>query len=473
FAETEKARLNNAGLDQITGTSDDLLPTDANYIDITDNEWKFLAYRNAYTQNRGYSLDGKETDKYSLATGATAPGKPVILGAYLQDKIEIEDMILNVGVRYDVFDFGAEVPATYETMTMTAGHIDREASGFKVEDAHTYLSPRIGFSFPVTDRTVLHAQYGTFVQHPQLARLYLSDTHLAANLTQGNMTVSPNGYLRPERTTQYEVGFAQQIGEFAALDITAYYKEVRDYVLMKNHIGATVDGAIFSWAQYVNGDYGVIKGFTVSLTARRTMGFRAQANYTLQWAGGTGSDVFTNFNQAWMGDDVYPSSINPLDYDQRHTGSVVVDYRAEERLLGLFNLGGNLLYSFGSGTAYTPARSQSEIFGRGWYAPVAGINSGNAPWTSSIDLRVDFDNIVGTGVSAYVLVLNALNKKNILDVYETTGEAGSDAWLETPGGQIWQLGRQESAGYYEDRLVNDPTRWGPPRLVRVGLTYGF
>ena len=323
----------------------------------------------------------------------------------------------------------------------------------------------------MTDRTVLHAQYGTFVQHPELARLYLSDTHLAANLTQGNMTVSPNGYLKPERTTQYEVGFAQQVSDFAALDLTAFYKEVRDYTLMENRTNATLEGSTFNWAQYVNGDYGVIKGFTASLTARRVRGLRAQANYTLQWAGGTGSNAVTNWNVAWIGDE-YPTAINALDYDQRHTGSVIVDYRTGE-VFGLFELGGNLLYRFGSGTAYTPSRSQSEIFGRGWYAPVAGINSAYAPWTSSIDLRVDFDKIMGSSLSAYILVLNALNAENVLDVYPTTGQAASDAWLDTPAGKIWQLGRSESAGYYEDRLQSDPTWWGAPRLVRFGLTYGL
>ncbi|UCH09512.1 MAG: TonB-dependent receptor [Fidelibacterota bacterium] len=470
FEETEKARLNNAGVDLIEGTADDLASDNPNYIDITTDEWFFQTYRNAYTLNTGYTLDGKENDKYNYARSAMPPGKPVILGFYLQDKIELEDMILNVGIRYDYFDFATDVPETYDYLYLKDGHIDRETSGFSVTKPYTYLSPRVGFSFPVTDQTVLHAQYGEFVQHPILNRLYLSDSRLAANLTQGNMVVSPNGKLKPERTTQYEIGFAQQVSDFAALDITGYYKEVRDYTLMKNRDNAFVDNAKFNWAQYENGDYGLVKGVSASLTVRRIRGLMARASYTLQWANGTGSDPITNWNIAWTGDQ-YPTAVNPLDYDQRHTGSVMVDYRTGQ-LFGLFELGTNALWRFGSGLAYTPSLQQSEVFGRGWYAPVAGINSGYGPWTSSMDLRLDLDTIAGSGVSLYVLVLNAFNSENVIDVYPTTGEAGTDGWLETPAGQVWLLGRPESASYYDDRL-RDPGRWDNPRIVRIGLTYGL
>ncbi len=471
FEEKEKARINNAGLDLIIGTDDDILPSDAfNYIDVESDDWFYTTYRSAYTLNTGYTLDGEETEEYDFERGSVAPGKPVILGAYIQDKFELEDMILNVGVRFDYYDFGTDVPATYDTLWLTEGRLDRDKSNFEEQEPYSYISPRIGFSFPVTDRTVLHAQYGTFVQHPYLDRLYLSDTRLAANLSQGNMTQAPNGKLKPERTTQYEVGFAQQIGDYVALDITGYYKEVRDYTLLKNRTGSTLNGAIFSWAQLVNGDYGVIKGVSTSLTVRRVRGLMARGSYTMQWANGTGSDPATNWNVAWTGDE-YPTSINPLDYDQRHTGSVMVDYRTD-RLFGMFELGINALYRFGSGLAYTPSVKESDIFGEGWYQPVAAINSGYAPWTSMVDLRFDLDNLFGTGVSAYVLVLNAFSAENVDDVYPGSGEAGTDGWLEMPEGQVWQLGRDMGPTYYEDRL-RTCGRWGSPRIVRFGLTYGL
>ena len=38
--------------------------------------------------------------------------------------------------------------------------------------------------------------------------------------------------LRPTRTTQYELGFSQQVADFMSFDITAYYKDIKDLVQM-------------------------------------------------------------------------------------------------------------------------------------------------------------------------------------------------------------------------------------------------
>ena len=169
----------------------------------SDADWLYTLYRNAYTDNIGYDMQGATSDSYDEITGATAPGEPVILGAYVQDKMELDDLVLNIGIRYDSFDFGSEAPASWNDIHFKNGRIDHAASGYAKVAAYTYLSPRVGVAFPVTDKTVLHAQYGKFVQHPILNRLYLSDSEFAANLSQGNMTVTPNGTLKPERTTQY------------------------------------------------------------------------------------------------------------------------------------------------------------------------------------------------------------------------------------------------------------------------------
>ena len=455
-----KAAQNNEGL-----TSDD-----PNYIDVESSDWLYTTYRNAYTMNIGYDQQGNEADDYDFTDGITPPGEPVILGAYFQDKIELEDLTLNIGMRFDSFNFGSEAPESWDELHLTNGRIDREESGYGTVDSYTYISPRVGMSFPVTDQTVLHAQYGKFVQHPILNRLYLSDSRFAANHSQGNMVVSPNGSLKPEKTTQYELGFAQQLGNVAAVDITGYYKEIRDYTMMANRSNAFVDGAQFSWAQYMNGDYGVVKGLSAAVKMRRMKGVLIDVNYTMQWANGTGSDPASFFNIAWIGDN-YPTSVNPLDFDQRHTGSVMVDYRGGN-FMNLCDLGVNALYQFGSGTAYTPSTIQSAVFGRGWYNPVGAINSSFKPWTSTLDLRIEFDDIRGTGLTAYLLILNALNTENVVGVYEGTGEAGEDGWIASPEGQVWLKGSPIGEAFYYDRL-RDSSNWANPRMVRFGFAYSL
>lgn len=462
----------------------------ANAADLAD--WKFSTYRNAYVHNLGYNIFGDETDSYARDDHSQAPGKPVEMRLYLQDKIELKDVVVQLGMAFESFNPSVQAPDGtsdgFDYVYLNNGRIDRTGApgggplglaagthAWKDVETHTALHPRLGFAFPVTDKTVFHAQYGTYWQTPPLNLLYLSDTHLSANLSQGNMTVSPNPGLKPERTTSYEVGFDQQIGQNAAVGITGFYKEIRDYIYMSNRgyptqdTRAYLDGSEFSWAQYMNGDYGVTSGYSLKLTLRRVNGFLADLNYTFMDARGTGSAAGNNFNIAWTGES-YPTTLNRLEYDQTHTGSMMVDYR-NSRL----DFGVNTVVTFGSGQAYTPSTVQSDVFGRGWNIPTASINSGSKPWTSRMDVRIDKGlNLGGVRLNAYLLVLNALNTENVYNVYNGSGMADDDAWLETPEGRVWSSSHKanypsaDGNSLYLDRLAS-PGNWGIPRIVRLGI----
>jgi outer membrane receptor protein involved in Fe transport len=435
-----------------------------------NDDWYYNVYHDAYVDNLGYTVDNTDNEK---GNRYQAPGEPTVMGAYFQDKIELQDLIVNAGIRFDYFDPNTEAPEDWDDIHLIANReIDRDASGFKKVDPYTYINPRLGFSFPVTDQTKFHAQYGKFTQHPVLSNLYLSDTALSADLTQGNATVSANPSLKPEETTQYEVGFTQQIGNSAALDITGYFKEVRNYTMMENRLDGHVNGNPQVWAQYQNGDFGIVKGLSFNLNMRRVKGIMTNVSYTVSFAEGTGSDAASNFNIAWIG-DTYPTTINPLEYDQRHTGSVMVDYRSD-KLSGLFaDLGLNLLYQFGSGTAYTPAQVYSVVNDRDWLTPLASINSAYKPWTSTLDFKIDKGlNIAGYKTMVYLLVNNVLNTNNVDEVYAGSGEAGTDAWLNTSNGKDWVDGHGKGAEYYNAK-ISDPRNWDAPRQVRLGLTFGL
>ncbi len=452
--------------------------------------WRFFVYRNSYVDNLGYDIYGKETSKYSFDDQGSEPGKSVETRFYIQDKIELKDVVVQIGFAYETWDPNTYAPDSdgdgagdaegFRNIHMTDGRIDRSGvkdGSYKWEkvDAHSALMPRLGFSFPVTDRTAFHANYGVYFQAPALRYVYLTDAGLAANMTQGNFTESENPALKPERTTAYEVGLTQVIGQYAAIDLTGYYKESRDYLMEKNHEvidgqAPLLNGAATSWSQFMNGDYGVTQGFSASLRMRRINGIMANVNYTYMNARGTGSEADDNGIISWIG-GTYPVTINRLAFDQKHTGSAVVDYRHPK------GFGLNAVYTFGSGQAYTPTTVESVIFGRGWDEPVAAINSGDKPWVSTLDLRADYNiKIAGANVNFYVIVWNALNTENVEDVYQSTGQAGTDAYLDSAEGKIWLKGQEteypatagKAADLYLSRTAN-PTRWGLPRIVRFGL----
>lgn len=438
------------------------------------------AYQFRFADPFGYDIFGNEVDDATL--GRNAAKHPKIAAVYAQDKIELKDLILNIGLRWDYFDPAYDGIADVErvlTETNTAeGKItDLTDANFTANEKRSSVSPRVGISFPVSDRTVFHGQYGKFVQTPELQNLYVSTIQYAWNLQSGNFFTNENPNLAPVRTTAYEVGFRHQLGDNAALDVTAYYKEIRGYVRLRNLDFAKP----IPYALYTNEDYGTVKGASFTFTLRRTNRFAGTANYTLQYAAGTGSDANTFYNIAWQqGRD--PTFVAPLDFDQRHTGSVNVDFRMNKddgpTFLGgkpLGNVGLNLLLTFGSGLSFTPVRVQTEVFsGTAGYFPIGQVGSATGPWTYQLDLKLDKTVTISTlNFTAYLWAINVLNAVNASWVYPETGEPDNDGYLDTVAGQnfVNQWGPNGVALY--KFLLRNPAMVGPPRQLRLGLQFNL
>jgi len=432
-------------------------------------------YRSAFADNTGYNILGTE----KVDEGINKARHPLIGAAYVQDKLEFSDLVLNLGLRWDYFDTDEPTFADPSNIILNAdGNIDPA----QLRDPETYsvLSPRIGMSFPVTDQTVFHAQWGKFIQSPRLDRLFIGYTGFANRLQAGNFVTLNNPLLKPIKTTAFEVGFRQQLGNNAALNITAYYKELRDLIQARNlNINQT------TFATFINGDYGTVKGVSMTFELRRTQHVSAFASYTLQFAGGTGSASNDAFAINWLGNPpVYPTFVAPLSFDQRHTGSVNVDFRTVAgegpRFLGghpFGRFGANLLFTFGSGRPYTPGQMRSAVFGSGPAAqnrPQAAINSSYTPFTSQLDFKVDKSfEVGGVDFNVYFWAINILNTKNVRSVYEQSGEPNTDGYLESDPGKsdIARLG-PNFVSYYDAR-VNNPNNYDLPRQYRLGLQFNL
>ena len=237
-----------------------------------------------------------------------SPAEPTQTRFYVQDKLEFKDVVVQVGLSMESIDTGAMAPDSdgdgygdsdgFNHLYFNRQRVDRNGDGngnfvWKKTKKETATHPRIGISFPVSDRTVFRANYGTHWQSVPMSYLYLSDSQLSADILAGNATASENPALKPERSTQYEIGIEQRIGAFASLKIEGFYKESKDYLTLANRTDAFTNtgGADTqqNWAQYLNGDVMVSQGLTTNFEMRRTRGLYAQANYTYSEARGTGS----------------------------------------------------------------------------------------------------------------------------------------------------------------------------------------
>ena len=457
--------------------------------------------RNGNIGNYGYDVFGNETD----IEGLNGPRNPAFTHLYIQDKFEAGELVINAGVRLDVFD---NDDFEWENGDEDPGFIistfDIDETQLIAVDAITKLSPRLGLAFPVTDKTVFHLQYGTFYQVPELGRLFAGPGTIAFIVGSGNFVDNPAAFnLEPIQTTQYEIGFNQQITESAAFDITAFYRDIRGQLTIEKITVVSSSGAS-SYNQFVNGDFATTKGVEFTLRMRRTNRLSSSLNYTFSDARGTGSQPGGAVS-AIESDVPVPTVISPLEFNRRHVGALNVDYRFDANESGLLkNLGTNLLFTFASGHAFT--RSFGTIGQRGSEEggifadddprprrPLESVNASTTPWTKQFDFKIDKTlNIGGLNTNLYVYVQNLLNTQNVLDVYDRTGNAFDDGFLSNPtlsAGAIAEAGDTYIDLYNAINIANRQHFWitqgngtsvdqaddlfGEPRQIRVGARVEF
>ncbi len=440
---------------------------------------------NSRTNYFGYDMWGNETDDE-----LTGPKSPVFASAYALDKIELEDLVINVGLRWDYIDTDTKEFVDPQNVKFDEnGMILDTPDNLREVDATSAFSPRLGFSFPVTDQTVFYAQYGKFVQQSRLRDVYLGYAMSASNIRGGYAIENPVGFgLKPETTIQYDFGFRQQIGDFLAFDIGAFYKDIRDQIQVRQ-IVATPGAQHQAYDAWVNGDFATTTGVSLKVDLRRVERIQASIDYTYSDARGTGSSPSTAFRTIWLSPTetpYLPKYTTPLAFDQTHRGAVNIDYRFSANdgpefggVHPLENLGLNMLFSFNSGHPFTLVDDNSYDNRR---QPVEVLNESRTPWNFQIDARLDKTvNIAGLDVNFYIWVINLLDTKNVQDVFIQTGSASDNGYLSTDQGRQELLTYAAYGQVYEDLYrdfyyqynIQNADFYGPPRQVRLGLRLDF
>jgi len=436
-----------------------------------------LLPKNALDVDRyGYDAFGNKSDG-----GLDGPKHPKVASLYAQGKYEQLGLVVNAGLRFDYLTPSTQSlrsetnPLQSDTGDSTNSATRLDSQDLQASKVYRRLSPRLGVGFPVSDRTLLHVNYGKFFQQPNLQDLYVSYAFLEHKVKTGGYFVGfGNPNLKPERTTAYEIGIAHTPTERSRIEAAAYYKDVKDLVEITN-----IPSSPNAFSSYQNRDFATIKGFDLAYTLRRVGHATMTASYSLSWAMGTGSVSQTQRNIAWTADQV-PKIATPLAFDQRHKFSWNLDYRFAKgegpawhgnRLLE--NAGINVLLNAGSGFPYTPTRIYNEVTLASVAAqPIGPINSRYGPWTIQLDLKANKGlNLGGQNLNVYVLVLNVFNRDNVRTVYAGTGSATTTNFLNTPDGQSTYSTPDAQRRYTLAEL--SPTLHDTGRLVRFGAKVSF
>ena len=457
-------------------------------------------------------------DPYVIGNSYTLGELSNVLVSENLDDFSLEDVPENIGSDYVVYvddlenpnsivgyrdgdtwynSFGAEIndpdilavnepyPAPWLVGQDPDAELDQSA--FKDYVPAVNIMPRISFSFNISDEAVFFAHYDVLTQRPTSNNRFSPIDYLFIE-SRNNLISNPN--LRPEKTIDYELGFQQVLTKTSSLKIAAYYKEMRDMIQVRNFTGAYPS----PYRAFGNIDFGTVKGFTVGYDLRRTGNVRLNANYTLQFADGTGSTTSTALALINAG---LPNlrSITPLNYDQRHRIVANVDYRygsgdqydgpviGEKQLFA--DMGLNLIANLGSGTPYTASTIATPITGEISPSTEGSINGSRLPWQFNMDVNIDKnfklkigekgDKAKEINLNLYLWIGNILNTQNINSVYRFTGVSNDDGYLAAAQYQplINSQNNPDSFRNYYNMYVDNPFNLGVPRTIRLGLKFDF
>jgi outer membrane receptor protein involved in Fe transport len=384
--------------------------------------------------------------------------EPLEVSFYIQDKVELEDIIINAGLRLDLFQPNEVVPVNYRTESFNLG------SERNLEDASIkyQISPRIGFSFPISANGAFHGSYGHFFQMPAFERMY-NEPLVSLTRFQLDGRRLGNANLEAERTIAYEIGLQQGVTDDIAVDVTAYYKDFRNLLGVEQL--TTVD--LVKYQRYINRDYGYSKGITVGFTKSGTY-INGGVNYTLSFANGSSSDpgALNLINTAVQigGEDVVfvERKILSLDWDQRHSVNAYINFiQPNDWSIGLVSY-------YNSGVPYSPTFVERYDLAEREYR-----NSEFKPTRWSVDLKAQKNiDLFGVDAVLFLKIDNLFDHLNQERVYSSTGRA--DQTATEPKEKEFLLNTLEQAGLFTyDEVTFSPDNYSSPRKVQIGFEINF
>ena len=365
---------------------------------------------------------------------------PRSAAAYVQDRVEWRDLRVRIGARLELFDANATVPSE---LGNPANSIPGAPESFdKGTTVKAAVAPRLGISFPILERASMFFSYGHFYQMPQLGIMFSNaDYSILRDLqfgTEDSKGILGNPDLEPEFTVQYEFGFKSAITRDLGLDLSLFYKDIRD--LLGVEFIQTFTAA--QYARYTNVDFGEVGGFTLSFDQRSASGFSTSLDYTFQRAIGNSSDPRETFNRAAAGEDPRPRQV-VFNWDQRHALNATVGWFKRDQ----FSI--TAVLKAGTGHPFTP--SISSVFGSDLEP-----NSGRKDSWFLVDLRAEkYFTLGSVSLTAFTRVFNLLDEHFVNGfVFSSTG---SPFYSLTPETQRSQL--------------NNPSRFYQPRRIELGVSF--
>ncbi len=372
----------------------------------------------------GTDENGNPIREFVESHMAYADSKPIEWAAYIQDKMEFEEigMIVNAGIRWERWSIGEKYMEDPERPM---------ESDLLPAEAKIRVSPRLGISYPVSDRAAFHFAYGHFYQYPSYVNLLSGINERGTNPDRPNLQqiglaiFNPN--INPEKSVTYEAGIQTQLTDDVSLNVTAFYRELADLVGVR---WIQTAGYVY----FDNVDFGNAKGLEFTLKKRLSNYFSTRINYT--WSQTLISTSSPMTAAQTVGAPIaYKSFL--ADWDRTHNLAALL--RINMPKSWAISLKGKVK----SGRPYTVMAEQK--------------NTERMPWNINVDMRLSkYFNFFGLKETWFLQIFNLFDRRNIYWVYDVTGKWDDDGDPGTP--------------YAKDA---NPRRISDGRRARIGLKVEF
>jgi outer membrane receptor protein involved in Fe transport len=404
---------------------------------------------------------------------------PAFGGAYAQHSLQFMGMIMNYGLRFDYWFPGKFVDDAVNNPEVVT--IPDEIRKKYYDETYSFfgrrwkgrISPRIGISHPITDNQTLFFSYGHFSKRPKPQFVYAK---LNPQTAKSSFQKFGNPSLNPETTVSYELGVRNQFTNDDVLTITAYYKNIYDYVSTRSIVINSGRYIGKNFISYFNLDYARSRGVEVEYKKRIGGWFNGRFNLTYSVATGKSSTSDQGFLIVTRGAQETVSETF-LGWDRPLQISTNLFFRVEKGK-GLFGFAKNILddINFKARIFFQSGKRYTEQLVTGT------LENGRTEYTS------DYDNIYGKigdnwfyvdlNIDKYIEIFTmdcvlSLSVKNLFDNKNST-------IINPVTGNAYEYG-DPTPNYWNDPLYPDlqspldpypydPARYLAPRHVMFGIS---
>ena len=443
--------------------------------------------------------------------------KPKELSLFLQDKIELDELIINAGVRFDYFDPDWKIPNNAKLPGNLKYYLATTENDTSVFWENDFLSLHSGVDIldslnqqgavAIENLFITGVEYdSTFQTYSEAFDDQLSIYRDTFRWEYGYKKVKPSYQLSPRIGIAYPITDKGVIhvsyGHFFQVPNFSFLYENPEFEITNNNNGGilgnadlqpektvmyeigfkqeiayrtAIDLTVFyrdtrdwvgvsttikkypvgNYRKYENKDYANTRGFTLVLDRQFTGGFGGGIDYTWMIAEGTYSNPQDAYFDAQ--DNQAPRlSMLPLDWDQTHTLNLRATFGGKNWIISSIG-------KLWTGKPYTPEFKTGSISGAGSFAGFTD-NSERKPNIFDLDIRASYSiSFLGLNSKIYCNIYNLLDVRNEFSVWNDTGRStytltAKDVPTTDPG----------RIGHLNEHLLR-PEWFGEPRRINIGL----